>query len=108
MANKFTLDKGGVGELLRSEGMRAEMLRRAELIKAAAEETAPEGGPRDPHRGLYRSSFVVVSSTRGGFKDDRAAAAVGNTAPYAADVEYGNGHVEAHHTLARAAQAGGG
>jgi hypothetical protein len=108
MASKFTLNKAGVGQLLRSQGLRLELVRRAERIRAAAEAAAPVGGPGDPHPGLYRASFGVESTTRGGLRDDRAAAAVYNTAPYAAEVEYGNGRTEAHHTLARAAQAGGG
>jgi hypothetical protein len=97
----------GVGELLRSPMVEAEMLRRAELIKSIAESIAPIGGPGDPHPGIYKASFHATSTSRGGLRRDRATATVANTAYYARWVEYGTDKVRAHHVLLRAAMAGG-
>jgi hypothetical protein len=109
MEARFTMSNTGVGELLRSPEIEAEMLRRADLIKAVAESIAPEGGPGDPHSGDYKASFYTTSTSRGGLRRDRATATVGNSAYYARWVEYGNGRSgPAHHVLLRAALAGGG
>jgi hypothetical protein len=108
MAARFKMSRKGVGELLRSEMVRADMVRRAELIKSAAEAIAPVGGPSDPHPGRYKESFYVRSRTRGGKRRNRATATVGNRAYYARWIEYGSERVTAHHVLLRAAQAGGG
>ncbi|MET9950154.1 HK97 gp10 family phage protein [Streptomyces sp. NPDC006339] len=107
MPAKFKMSKRGVGQLLRSDMILAEMVRRAEVIKGVAQGIAPVGGPADPHRGLYKDSFFVQPVRRGGRRRDRAVAIVGNTAPYGAHVEYGTERVQAHHVLLRAAQAGG-
>ncbi|MET9728678.1 HK97 gp10 family phage protein [Streptomyces zaomyceticus] len=106
-AARFKMSKRGVGQLLRSDILLAEMMRRGEVIKNVAEGIAPVGGPGDPHRGLYKSSFFVQPVQRGGRRRDRAVAVVGNTAPHGAHVEYGTERVPAHHVLLRAAQAGG-
>lgn len=111
MAARFTMYRSGVGELLRSEMVEAELRRRGELIKAQAVATAPVGTPPDDkHPGLYRDSFEVRSTREGGRRHDRAVVTVINVAPYARWVEYGNGtpYAPAHHTLLRAARAGGG
>lgn len=108
MQAKFRLNRQGVGQLLRSEMVLAEMVRRAAAIKAAAEAIAPVGGPGDPHSGVYKASFYVRSTTRGGRRRNRAAAYVGNSAYYARWVEYGTEKVPAHHVLLRAAAAAGG
>lgn len=107
MPAKFKMSNKGVGQLLRSPMILAEMVRRAEVIKGVAEGIAPVGGPGDPHPGLYKSSFFVRPVPRGGRRRDRAVAVVGNTAPHGAHVEYGTERVRAHHVLLRAAQAGG-
>lgn len=107
MPAKFTMSRAGVGKLLRSPEMEAEMLRRAELIKSVAEGIAPVGGPGDPHPGNYKESFYTRSTSRGGLRRDRATATVGNSAHYARWVEYGTDKVRAHHVLLRAALAGG-
>lgn len=107
MPARFKMSKTGVGQLLRSAEVEAEMKRRAELIKSVAESIAPVGGPGDPHPGTYKASFEVTSNRRGGHRRDRAAATVRNTAPYARFVEYGTEKVRAHHVLLRAAQAAG-
>jgi len=107
MAARFRMSRKGVGELLRSPMVRAEMVRRAEVIKGVAEAIAPVGGPSDPHAGTYKSSFYVTSTDRGGRRRDRAVAVVGNRAYYARWVEYGTEKVPAHHVLLRAAVTGG-
>ena len=104
---RFKMSYKGVGQLLRSDMVRAEMVRRAELIKSVAVSIAPIGGPGDPHSGHYKSSFYVTSTARGGRRRDRATATVGNSAYYARWVEYGTERQPAHHVLLRAAQAGG-
>lgn len=107
MAAKFKMSTRGVGQLLRSPEMEAEMRRRAELIKSVAESIAPVGGPADPHPGMYKGSFDVTSTSRGGRRKDRATATVRNLAYYARWVEYGTDKVPAHHVLLRAALAAG-
>lgn len=107
MPARFKMSNKGVGQLLRSDMVKAEMERRANVIKGVAVSIAPVGSVRDPHPGLYKSSFVVTSTSRGGRRKDRATATVTNTAPYARFVEYGTERVTAHHVLLRAAQSGG-
>lgn len=108
MPARFKMSKKGVGQLLRSRMIQADMLARAERIEAAAVALAPVGGPGDPHPGAYKASFTVTTTARGGRRKDRATATVRNTAYYARWVEYGTEKVRAHHVLLRAAQAGGG
>jgi hypothetical protein len=108
MPAKFKMSRKGVGQLLRSRMIEADMLYRAEKIEAVAEATSPVGGPADPHRGLYKSSWVVTSTSRGGRRRDRATATVTNTAPHAAWVEWGTENYAGRHILLQAAQAGGG
>lgn len=109
MPARFRLNKVGVGLLLKSEMIEAEMVRRAEKIRARAIAIAPLGPADDPHIGLYKDSFEVSSTRAGGRNRDRAVAYVTNTAPYARWVEYGNGKpgAVAHHVLLRAALYGG-
>ena len=105
---RFKMSRKGVGELLRSDPIEAEMLRRAEVIKGVAIGISPVGqAARDPHPGLYKESWHTTSHKRGGRRRDRAVAVVWNSAPYARWVEYGTERVRAHHVLLRAAQAGG-
>lgn len=105
---RFRMSRKGVGELLRSPQIEAEMLRRANVIKAAAVSISPVGTSAwDPHPGMYKASWHVSSTRRGGRRRDRAVATVWNSAPHARFVEYGTERVHAHHVLLRAAQAGG-
>lgn len=106
MPARFRMSNRGVGQLLRSPMILAEMERRANVIKGAAESLAPVGGSGDPHPGRYKASFYVTSTSRGGRMRDRATATVGNRSPYARWVEYGTENVPARHVLLRAAQAG--
>lgn len=105
---RFKMSRRGVGQLLRSKPVEAEMLRRAEVIKGVAESISPVGEAAwDPHPGLYAESWHVTSHSRAGRHRDRAVAVVWNSAPYARWVEYGTERVRAHHVLLRAATAGG-
>lgn len=102
------MSKKGVGQLLRSPMIEAEMLRRAEVIKDTAVAISPVGTSAwDPHPGHYKTSWHTSSTARGGRRRDRATAKVWNSAYYARWVEYGTEKVPAHHVLLRAAQAGG-
>ena len=107
---RFKMSKRGVGELLNSPMIAAELLRRAEVIKGVAEGISPVGGPGDPHAGNYKTSWYAKVERRsvGRSGTKRPVGVVGNTAYYARWVEYGSERVPAHHVLLRAAQAGGG
>lgn len=108
MAARFKMSRKGVGQLLRSPMVEADMVRRARNIESAAVALSPVGGSGDPHSGQYKSSWTVTSTARGGRRRDRATATVRNTAYYARWVEYGTERVPAHHVALRAAAAGGG
>ena len=98
----FRLNYAGVGELLRSTEMVAEMARRAELVKAEAEVTAPyDPQSAGPH---YKDEFFVEVTDHGGIHGDRAEAAVTNNSDHALLVEYLNGD----RTLGRALDAAAG
>lgn len=108
MAARFRMSRKGVGQLLRSPEVEADMLRRANVIKGVAVGISPVGeSARDHTPGHYKSSWHATSTRRGGRRRDRATATVWNSAPYARFVEYGTERVHAHHVLLRAAQAGG-
>lgn len=108
MAARFKMKRAGVGQLLRSPGVQAEMLRRANVIKGVAESLSPVGSAaRDPHPGQYKASWRTESRTRGGRRRNRATATVWNAAYYARWVEYGTEQVHGHHVLLRAARIGG-
>lgn len=108
MPAKFKMSRRGVGQLLRSPQVEADMLRRANVIKEVAVGISPVGeAARDHTPGHYKGSWHVTSTRRGGRRRDRATATVYNLAYYARWVEYGTERVPAHHVLLRAAQAGG-
>lgn len=109
MAARFKMSNRGVGQLLNSPEIAGEMLRRAEVIKAAAEALSPVGGPGDPHPGVYKASWYakVTRKAVGRSGKKRPVGVVGNSAYYARWVEFGTEKVHAHHVLLRAAQAGG-
>lgn len=103
MPASFRADYTQIGDMLCSEWMLAEMVRRAERVAEAARADAPvdEGGP---HPGRYRDSI----GARGYIREGRSRRAVGRaeaTAPESLFVEYGTRHQEAHHTLRRALDA---
>jgi hypothetical protein len=105
MGARFKMSRKGVGELLRSPMVQAEMLRRAEVIKGVAVATSPVY--RGPTGGHYKASWETSSKTRGGRRRDRATATVRNPTYYARWVEFGTDKVPARHVLLRAAQLGG-
>lgn len=82
----FRASYTGIGELLKSPRVEAEMRRRAEKVLAAAEAAAPVS-VTSGHPGRYKASFTASS----GLRDDRAYGRVTNSAPEAIDVEYGRG-----------------
>ncbi|MFJ6073707.1 HK97 gp10 family phage protein [Streptomyces sp. NPDC093065] len=109
MAARFKMSRRGVGELLRSPMVAAEMLRRAEAIKDVATVISPvDIGSERP--GLYKASWNARVEQRavGRSRKKRAVGVVSNPVYYARWVEYGTEQVPAHHVLLRAARAGGG
>lgn len=108
-AARFKMKSRGVGQLLRSDMIQAEILRRGEVIKGVAEAISPVGGPGDPHPGQYKASWYVRIEQKpvGRSHKKRPVAVVGNSSYYARWVEYGTERVHAHHVLLRAAQIGG-
>jgi len=106
---RFKMSTRGVGQLLNSPMISAEMLRRAAVIKAVAEAISPVGGPGDPHPGAYKESWYakVERKSVGRSGKKRPVGVVGNSAYYARWVEYGTEKVRAHHVLLRAATTGG-
>jgi hypothetical protein len=107
MAARFKMKRKGVGQLLKSEMIRADLVRRAEHIKTSAVALSPVGEANDEDRTRYKDAWEVDSTRRGGRRRDRAVAYVRNPTYYARWVEYGTERVPAHHILLRAAAAGG-
>lgn len=103
--SKLTLSYEGIGRMLRSEAMQAEMKRRADRVRDMAEATAPVGPPEDPHRGEFKGSFRSSVVARGGRKRDRAAGIVESTDPRAIHIEFGTSLTRGHHTLRNALRA---
>lgn len=57
---RFRPNNTGIGRMIRSGGIRADLLRRGAAVAAACEATARIGQPPDdPHPGLFKGSFVV-------------------------------------------------
>lgn len=104
MAQGFNTNYRGVGDMLRSDFMVAEMRKRAEKVRAQAEATAPvdTGGP---HPGRYKGSFAVESGIRSQDGDRRAYGRVTNDAPEAFFVEFGTKNNPRHRTLGKALDA---
>ena len=93
----------GIGRLLTSDFLQAEMLRRAEAVKALAESTAPDAPPLGVG---YKEDFEVtggIKTSKKGTK--RAVGTVTNTSDHAVFVEYGGQNTPAHRTLGRALNA---
>ena len=98
--SRFDASFEGIGEMLCSPEMQAEMRRRAEKVKAAAEAAAPF----DPHSKdgtHYKDSFSVDSGVREG-KTRRAFGRATNDDPAAFYIEYGTSDTPRHRTLGRA------
>lgn len=110
MSGKWTWKYNEMGDLLRGPEIRTELVAKAEAVKAVAEVIAPVGDPvTDVHSGLYAASFGTEDGVMTNIEGNEVGyAKVVNHAPYAAAVEYGNGHFPPHHTMARALEIGGG
>lgn len=103
MGARYDLDRAGLGRLLRSPGMQAEMRRRAELVAARARALAPV------ETGEYRASIRVESGIRPA-DGPRAARAVGRViagVPHALLVEFGTEKRPGSRVLGRALDAAG-
>lgn len=100
MGSTVNISYGGIGEMLKSAAMQAEMERRANLGKDFAEGIAPF----DEHDGdHYKDHFSVEPRPR----HDRACAALVNDDPAAFQIEHGTSNSPAHHTLTRSLDAMG-
>jgi hypothetical protein len=99
----FRVDYKGIGDMLTSPGMQADMHRRAEAVKAEAEATAPVYPGPDRRVGTS-GRFAVSSGVRTG-RSRRAFGRVTNDAPEAFFVEYGTRNNPRHRTLGRALDA---
>jgi hypothetical protein len=95
----------GIGEMLRSAEMQAEMRRRAEAMLAFAQADAPYD-PTDTDGDHYRDHFSVESGIQV-HKTTRAYGALVNDHPAALPIEVGTSDTPAHHTLTRALDAAG-
>jgi Bacteriophage protein of unknown function (DUF646). len=93
---KFRGDYEGIGEILRSPQMQAEMRSRGEQVQARAEFLAPE------ETGAYKSSFKVEVGIREG-KTRRAEAKVINDDEAAPYVEYGTSKTPRYRVMGQAA-----
>lgn len=101
---RITWNYDGIGDMLRSPGMQAAMLARAEVVMARAIAIAPED-PHSRHRGRYKASFGTDSGIRHTGATSRAYGRVYNSAPEALAVEFGTRNNPAHHTLIAALDA---
>jgi hypothetical protein len=101
--SEFKASYSGIGRMIRSDYMLAEMMRRGANVMAVAIATAPVGDPEtDEHSGRYKASFELHGENFGGTKHNRAEAKVINTSPEALYVEYGNRGNEPYHTMLHA------
>lgn len=91
----------GIGQLLCADFIVAEMVRRAEKVKALAETTAPDYTPLGEG---YKYEFEIVSGVRKR-KTRRAFARVRNRSTHAMWVEFGGQNTPKHRTLGRALDA---
>jgi hypothetical protein len=103
----FQPNYDGIGQMLRSREMEAEMLRRAEQGKAFAEAIAPfdEHSKDGTH---YKDAFRVESTTEGGIHHDRTEAKLINDDRAAFFVEFGTKTTPRHRTLGRSLDVMGG
>jgi hypothetical protein len=97
---KFKPRSAGIGEMLRSPMMVAEMLRRAQQAKAVAEVIAPR------RTGKYAKSFRASAVKRGGIHKDRACGRLTNRDPAAYQIEVGTKDTPAHRTMITAMFSG--
>jgi hypothetical protein len=103
MADGYQADYSGIGRLLTSPGMVAEMRRRAEKMKVYAESIAPVD-EHGPHPGRYKASFHVESGVQRR-KTSRAFGRLYNDSPEAFYVEFGTSRTPRHRVLGRSLDA---
>lgn len=110
----YKADYKGIGEMLRSPGIRGAVSARARRVRAAAEAIAPVGSPADgddtpgTFKGSFRVSVHVRADANG--RGSRVVADVVSVDPLGAKKELGhvasNGrYVDGSHTLLRALDA---
>lgn len=97
----FKPSYSGVGKMIRSGFMQAEMLARIEKIKAVAIAIAPRD-VKDKDGVYYHDKFSTSVRARGGTKHDRAEGRLVNTHPAALEIEKGTEDTPAHNTLRKA------
>lgn len=100
----FRYNPVGMRQMLQSDGMVAEMVRRAELIEAECIATAPFD-PSSDDGTHYKEAFAVSATKRGGIRKDRAEAKVSNDDPAAYFIEYGTGDTPEFRTMTHAIDA---
>lgn len=105
MASTYKPSYSGVGEMLRSGFLQADMHARAERVAAAAIASAPFD-PFDPDGIHYKDAFEVSSGVRR-HKTTRAYGRVSNSDQAAVAVEFGNKNTPEHATLRKALNAAG-
>jgi hypothetical protein len=105
--SRITFSYEGIGEMLRSEFMEAEMGRRINNVKDRAVATSPVGSAatRDTHPGRYKDAFETETTREGGVNKDRASGYLVNTSPEAFIVEYGTSRQRAFATMRNALDA---
>lgn len=119
MPSRYVHDERAFGQqVLRAGFMRAAMLARAEVVKAAAEAIAPVGdpnsgwypGPSSPAPGTYAASFSTSTEIKRVtvVPSFRWVAQVHNNSQHAAAVEFGFGPTPKYRVLGRALGAAGG
>ena len=100
---RFDADYSGIGDMLCSPEMQADMKARAERVKARAEATAPyDANSKDGTH--YRDAFSVESGVTTG-KTRRAYGSVTNDDAAAFQIEHGTKNTPKHRTLGRALDA---
>lgn len=90
--SKISFSYDAIGsEILRSDFMEAHMRQRAQRMLTAAWDRAPvyTGDDKDEHRGRYRASLRVETTSHGGDRGDRAEGKVIADSPEAVFVEFG-------------------
>jgi len=100
----FKASYEGIGEMLCSDGMVAEMRRRAEKVKVAAEALAPYD-PTSIDGSHYRDSFKVTAGVERTLATLRAVGRVSNADEAAVFIEYGTSKTPDYHVLGKAIDA---
>lgn len=100
---RFDADFKGIGDMLCSPEMQANMKARADRVAARAEATAPYD-PDSKDGTHYRDAFSVESGVTTG-KTRRAYGSVVNSDDAAFQIEHGTSKTPKHRTLGRALDA---